>query len=211
MKILNPLDAATFSLAGLVMAMSVVSSITVASGSTDGMTSMTSVVAATAGCSLAWGIIDALLLIMGQVGRRAHANYIISRIKSAANQDEVEEIIGEILPKEITRGNISNQLYTNLLSNLSETKLSGVKKSDFLSGLAVVSVYVAATVPVTLPLLMIEDPWVALRMSNLATILCLFATGVFLGKWSGIGPWKVGISSVIFGVLMTALCILLGG
>jgi VIT1/CCC1 family predicted Fe2+/Mn2+ transporter len=86
-----------------------------------------------------------------------------------------------------------------------------LRRDDWLGGVVVFLIVVLATLPVLVPLALIEKAKPALRVSNGIAIAMLFLTGYAFGRHAGHRPLAMGISMVILGGAMVAVTISLGG
>ena len=87
-------------------------------------------------------------------------------------------------------------LYHDMLAYLrqAEPKAVGVQRADAVGALAVVLLYVVAVVPSVLPLLLVPDNFpLAIRVSNVVSLLVVFATGYTWGTHTDTNPWKTGL------------------
>jgi len=70
---------------------------------------------------------------------------------------------------------------------------------------------VLATLPPTIPFLLVDEAQRALRLSNAVAVVSLFVAGYGLGKATGVRAWLLGLAMVVLGALLVALTIALGG
>ena len=68
-----------------------------------------------------------------------------------------------------------------------------------------------STFPVVLPFVLIHDPKVALRVSNLVAIVMMFLCGWSVAKYVGFNKLLTSVAMVLIGVLLVAATIALGG
>lgn len=69
-----------------------------------------------------------------------------------------------------------------------------------------------STFPVALPFLLIGDVATALRTSNAIAVALLFLVGTGLGRYMDWrSPWLAGLGVALFGALLVAITIALGG
>ena len=86
-----------------------------------------------------------------------------------------------------------------------------VTRGDVLGGIAVAVVIVVATLPVVLPFLIVDDSYLAVRLSNAVAIAMLFVLGVRWAHFVGANPWTVGAGLTSVGVVLVLVTIALGG
>ncbi len=78
-------------------------------------------------------------------------------------------------------------------------------------GISIFFLVTLSTFPCTIPFLIIKDPMLAMRVSNIVALTLLFLTGYKLGVYSGYNKWLLGIIVAALGVLLVLLTIALGG
>ena len=64
---------------------------------------------------------------------------------------------------------------------------------------------------ITSPFVFIEDPKVALRMSNIIAVVLLFLTGYRFGNYIGYRRWRMGLYMLAIGLVLIGVAIALGG
>jgi VIT1/CCC1 family predicted Fe2+/Mn2+ transporter len=84
-------------------------------------------------------------------------------------------------------------------------------RRDFAGALGVFLLVVLSTFPVVLPFMFIDTLPVAMRASNLLTMLMLFWGGWVLARYSGGNRWKAGFGLAAIGAALSAAIIALGG
>jgi len=86
-----------------------------------------------------------------------------------------------------------------------------VRREDVMGGLAACWVVFACSFPAVLPFVLIDDPRLALRVSNAILIGLLFFVGWRAALHTLAKPWLAGLTFMLVGVLLVALAIPLGG
>ena len=92
-----------------------------------------------------------------------------------------------------------------------EPGLEAVTRDDFMGAITVFLLVVATALPAAVPFLLVDDPWLALRLSNLLLIASLFIVGYSWALHTNASPWLTGLGVMIIGVLLVAIAIPLGG
>ena len=62
-----------------------------------------------------------------------------------------------------------------------------------------------------IPFLVVRQPEIAMRASNAVAIAILFGAGWRLGTYAGRPGWRSGLVMVVFGLVLIAVTIALGG
>ena len=69
----------------------------------------------------------------------------------------------------------------------------------------------ATTLPAVLPFPFVRDPWLALRISNLLLIGCVFVVGFHWAQYVNANPWLAGLALTGLGLALVAIAMALGG
>jgi VIT1/CCC1 family predicted Fe2+/Mn2+ transporter len=70
---------------------------------------------------------------------------------------------------------------------------------------------VLSLVPVALPFVFIDEPWLALRVSNALLLALLFVTGYQWGRHANANRWLTGLVYLAVGLALVGVAIALGG
>jgi VIT1/CCC1 family predicted Fe2+/Mn2+ transporter len=114
----------------------------------------------------------------------------------------------------VTRAEDRERLYRsvhNLLAHGRLPRRTGLLFDDVMGAIEVFCIALAASLPAALPLLLIHDPWLALRTSNLFVVGLLFVVGYQWAKYIDASPWAAGLGLMGLGLALVAVAILLGG
>jgi len=171
---------------------------------------------ATVGCNLAWGIIDGVLYIVGQLYERNRKRRL-ARDAVAARDDataialigrELDDILLPVLEDAERRA-----LYLRIVARIRgrDIGLGGVTREDLFGALASCVLVFACSLPAALPFMLMDDPVHALRASNALLIAFMFVLGFRLARHTLGNPWYVGCVLAAIGTLLTLVAIALGG
>jgi VIT1/CCC1 family predicted Fe2+/Mn2+ transporter len=174
-------------------------------------------IVAAIGCNIAWGVIDAVLFVLGSLFHRSRRARFFRRLKSARNEKEalaavedefaLEDEFLEIHPEDGAR------FYQSILA-LNTRALPArvsITRGDLVSA-AIIFVLVAASgLPGMIPFMLLEDSYLALRVSNGVLLLLLFIAGYWWAHYTDARPWMVGAAVMILGLCMVLLAVILGG
>jgi VIT1/CCC1 family predicted Fe2+/Mn2+ transporter len=86
-----------------------------------------------------------------------------------------------------------------------------VTRDDVLGAAGVFLLVFLSTFPVILPLLLVRDTQLALRLSNAVAVVMLFGLGWSIGRYAGRPGWRSGVGMVAIGVVLVAITMALGG
>jgi VIT1/CCC1 family predicted Fe2+/Mn2+ transporter len=86
-----------------------------------------------------------------------------------------------------------------------------LRGKDWLAAVVIVLLVAATALPGGIPILLVGDPVLALRLANLLQVGLLFAVGYHWARYSGANPWRTGAAIVGFAVALVGISIALGG
>lgn len=168
------------------------------------------------GCNLAWGIIDGVLYVLGQVFDRGRIRRIGFHMRQSASDDEARRMVAAELDETLepmTDEPARRNLYDAIVERVRRVPAAPnpVTRDDILGALAACWVVFACSIPAVLPFLFLDDPRFALRVSNAILIGLLFFVGWRAALHTLVRPWLAGLGFMLIGVLLVALAIPLGG
>lgn len=168
------------------------------------------------GCNLAWGIIDGVLYVLGQVFDRGRIRRIGFHLRHATSEDEARRMVADELDATLlpmTDESARLGLYDSIVERVrrSPAAPNPVRREDILGGLAAGWLVFACSFPAVLPFLLIPDPRLALRVSNIILLGLLFYVGYRWARYTLAKPWLSGLIFLLIGTLLVALAIPLGG
>lgn len=211
---LDPEDRLAESVCGLIMVLSILLTAGYyVVGSEDPARSL---LIAAIGCNIAWGLIDGFFYIGYNLIDRSKNARMIAAVRAAPDRAAGEKYLGETLDNDfyeaLDPGEQQRALalvYDGLVdAPIPETK---VNRDDFYAFLGAFVINFLATVPATIPFLIIPDWRLALRVSNLICLIMLFLLGARFAGHIHANPWKIGGGLMLFGFGMVAIAVALGG
>jgi VIT1/CCC1 family predicted Fe2+/Mn2+ transporter len=210
-RALEPIDRVSEVLFGLIMVLTFTGSLSVA---TAGRAEVRDMLVAALGCNLAWGIIDALLYLLGCLAEKGRNLAALLAVRGAGDAKEGQRVIADALPPlvasvlEPAQLEAVRQSLVRLPAPPARPRLTG---EDWRGGLAVFLLVVASTLPVAIPFLIVSESQRALRLSNAVAIVMLFVCGYAVGRLTRYHPWATGVGMVLLGTALVALTMALGG
>ena len=208
---LDPMERVSEILFGLIMVLTFTCSFSVVRGGHEEVREM---LIGALGCSLAWGIIDAVFYLMARLSEQGQGLVALRALRATNDPTEAHEIIGSVLPP-LLASVLPQAEYKMLQQKLNEMpdppKHPRFAKEDWLAAGRIFLIVFFATLPVTIPFLLIREAALALRVSNMVGIIMLFGCGYAYGRFSGFRPWHVAVLMVVVGALLVGLTIALGG
>jgi len=168
------------------------------------------------GCNLAWGIIDGVLYVLGQVFERGRFRRIGVNLRQATTADDARQMVADELDESlvaVTDDSTRERLYQSIVEHVRSVPAmpNRVRRQDLLGGLAAGWLVFACSFPAVLPFLFLDDPRLALRVSNAILLGLLFLVGWRAARHTLARPWIAGVMFLLVGVLLVAVAIPLGG
>jgi len=199
---------------GLLMTLTFTIGAGVLVGTSEGASS--ALMFATIGCNVAWGIIDGALLVLQRMFDRGRLARLGRAIATTSDDEHAVAIVAEELDE--TLGPISGEdqrraLYRDVVARVraSARQQPRVTAADFRAALAVFTLVFFASFPAVIPYLLIDDAWVALRVSNALLIGIMFFVGFRWAHYTNFNPWAAAGTLVALGISLVFIAIPLGG
>jgi hypothetical protein len=209
-RVLEPIDRISEVLFGLIMVLTFTGSLSVAEAGREDVRTM---LIGALGCNLAWGIIDAMLYLMGCLAERGKAHATLRAIQSASDPQQAQRIIADALPPVLVSVLQPSELASmhDRLKQLPQPSRPRLSKDHWLGALLVFLLVFFSTLPVAIPFIVMHNAIPALRISNGIAIAMLFLTGFAYGRQAGQHPWLVGLGMILVGCALVGMTIALGG
>ena len=202
-RVLDPMERISETLFGLIMALTFICSLGVA---TSGNIRIQTMLIGALGCNLAWGIVDGGLYLLARINERGGKNLILRAIRQAPDAKAAQRVIADALPSELVAVLPAEQLLQS-----PEPERPKLTRRDWTGALGLCLLSFLATFPVVMPFIFISDAKLALRVSYAVAIAMLFCCGYAFGVHSGIKPWAAGLSMVAVGSALVGIAVALGG
>lgn len=210
-RVLDPVDRVSEVIFGLLMAMTFVGSLSVA---TAGQEEVRTMMITALGCNLAWGLADAVMYLVRTATARTRSRTMSARLRAATNATEGQSIVAELLPPSIAATLESDGLEVlrqRLAAHPPSQRRVTLHGEDFVGAVGVFALVVLATFPVVVPFMFIDQAELAIRVSNGIALAMLFIAGCVLARYSGGRPWYSGIALALTGAATLAAIMALGG
>ena len=171
---------------------------------------------ATIGCNIAWGLIDGVLYVLGQIFERGRLRRVAASVRAAPSRVEAVAVVGaefDELLAPVTDKPQREQLYATIAERLKTTgsEPNRLRAADIKGGLACGWLVFACSFPAAIPFFLINDPHTALRVSNAVLLAILFIVGYRAGRVTTGNPWLTGVTFLAMGLILVVAAIALGG
>lgn len=168
------------------------------------------------GCNLAWGVIDGIFYVLGQMFERGRMLRLRLKVRETGSPDDARALVASELDDLLSRVTEDGQrrsLYDTIVQRLRSEPipLNHVRKEDVLGGLVAGLLVFACSFPAVLPFFFIDEPRLALRVSNGLLLLLLFYVGYRFAGDTMAKPWLTGVVFLLVGIVLVAATIALGG
>src|SRR5262245_53554116 len=199
---LDPVYRASEVIFGLLMAMSFIGSISVA---TDGQEEVRTLLVAALGCNLAWGLVDAVMHLVGAQTQKRREHALVGKVRGTADAAAGRALIADEMPAVVAEG-LGDDALEGLRQRLSATELpkkfSHLTGRDFGDAVVVFFLVVLSTFPLVVPFMLTDDTARALLWSRLTALAMLFIAGATLARYSGGNAFLNGIVMATVGALL---------
>jgi VIT1/CCC1 family predicted Fe2+/Mn2+ transporter len=208
-RLLDPVDRISEILFGLIMAVTIVGSLSIAAA---GREEVREVLVGALGCNIAWGLVDALMVLVGIATERSRNRLLAGRVRDT-DVATAQRLIAQTLPEHVAALAGPEELEgmrRRLLALPPPGRL--LRGADWLAALGVFLLVVVATFPVVVPFLLTSDAALALRLSRAVTVVMLFLAGFLLGRHAGHSrPLVTGLAMAGLGAVVILAVMALGG
>jgi len=209
-RLLDPVQRISEILFGLIMAVTIVGSLSIA---TAGRDDVRTILVAALGCNLAWGLVDAVMHLLNTLTERSRVRTLAAKVMTAdpaTGRRLIEADLPEPLAAVAGRDEIEG-MRRRLLA-LPPPPGGALRADDFLAAAGIFLLVVAATFPVVVPFLLTNDLALAMRLSRWVTLAMLFLAGFALARYAGHRrPIVTGLATMSLGAVLIVTVMALGG
>ncbi len=211
-RYLSPADRLGEVLFGLIMALGFTGAVRLGHEEADNRALFTGIF----GCNLAWAIVDGVMYALTELFERGRKARLVRAVLNARTEEAALEQIGKELDgplMQLTEPEERRQLHRWVLEILRRDSLGvpRMRLEDLLGGAAVALVIVLSTLPIVVPFLVIPNPELAVRISNLIALTQLFLLGAWWARVVGGNRLRIATGLTLVGVLLVLITIALGG
>jgi VIT1/CCC1 family predicted Fe2+/Mn2+ transporter len=209
--VLEPVDRVSEILFGLIMVLTFTGALSVAEAGREDVRAM---LVGALGCNIAWGVIDGILYLMGNLAEKSRTLFTLRAVRAATDAAEARRAVADGLPPlvaSVLQPEELDAIHRRLAALPDPPERMRLGREDWLGALGVFLLVFLSTFPVVIPFLVMQSAVPALRVSNAITIFMLFVAGFAYGRIVGRRPWAVGLGMVVVGTLLSALAMALGG
>jgi VIT1/CCC1 family predicted Fe2+/Mn2+ transporter len=169
------------------------------------------------GCNIAWGIIDAVLFVLGALFFRSQRARFYQSLRGAPDEQSALTAVADQFGLEDEPLAIPAEerarLYQAILAVGRHASPAPIRvtRDDWTAAFLVFALVTLTAIPSIIPFLVIEDEGIAITVSNTVQVVLLFIAGYRWGAYTAVTPWKVGLTVAALGFGMCMLTVILGG
>ena len=145
------------------------------------------------------GLVDAVMYLVTTITDRGRSLTLMHSVRNAANAETGRSLIKDALSRQVA-GLVTDTeveaIRGRIVAVPSVPKRPTLKSDDLLAALAVFLIVVAATFPVAIPFLIIDDIGLAKAVSRAIALTMLFFRWPRPRSIQGYGSWKTGLIDV---------------
>lgn len=207
---LDPVYRSSEVIFGLLMAMSFIGSISVA---TDGKEQVRTLLIAALGCNLAWGLVDAVMLLVAVKTEKRRNRMLLEKLHGTTDHAAARAAVADELPGALAHslGEDGLELLRQRLTAAPTPATTRLRGRDYGDAAVVFLLVVLSTFPLVIPFMLTTDTAHALLWSRLVAVGMLFLAGGLLARYSGGNVFLNGITMAALGALLMAAIMALGG
>jgi len=214
-KYLDPATSLGEVLFGLIMTLT----FTLGAGLTiqeEGAEGARALLIATIGCNIAWGVIDGVFYVLGQLFERGRRRRVVQLVRGATKDADAAALVaGELddIVEKVMTSEERQKLYGRIVAQVRTGELppNPVTRNDVMGGIASFWLVFFASLPAAIPFLLIDDARLALRISNAILLGLLFWAGYRWARYTTARPALTGLVFLLFGAALVLMAIALGG
>jgi len=213
-RYLDPSDSLAELLFGMIMALSLTAGARLLAQ--RGAIDPHELIGAMIGCNIAWGVIDAVLYLIGSLFNRNRRVDFVRRLRLARTEADAMAAITREFGLEdepaLSPGDRAafHRVVLDILRRASAERVR-LRAQDLQAAIAIVVLVSLTAIPGVLPLLVIDDGLAALRWANGIQTVLLFLIGFRWARFSSANPWVTGLAIVALALSMVLVSVLLGG
>jgi VIT1/CCC1 family predicted Fe2+/Mn2+ transporter len=210
-RVLEPISRVSETLFGVIMVLTFTLSLSVANVGRDDVRLM---LIGALGCNIAWGIIDAILYLMGSLAEKSTGIKTLRAVRRATDPQKARKLMTAALPPAVAQviepGELDS-IHQRLKTLTEPPAYATLHKDDWRGAIGVFLLVFLSTFPMAIPFMFMQNANAALRVSNAVAIVLLFLLGYAFGQITGRRPWVMGVAMVILGTILVGICLALGG
>jgi VIT1/CCC1 family predicted Fe2+/Mn2+ transporter len=210
-RVLDPSERSAEVLFGVIMVLTFTGSL---SAATSGREEVRTMLIGAVGCNLAWGIVDAIMYLMGALSEKGRRAFLLGRVLGDEDANAADRVLADNLPPLVASVMTPEEIDSirrRLAALPAPPRRARLTGEDWKGALGVFLLVFLSTFPIVIPFLVMREAMPALRVSNAIAIVLLYLAGQSAGRYAGFRGWTTGLAMVGIGVVLVAITMALGG
>jgi VIT1/CCC1 family predicted Fe2+/Mn2+ transporter len=207
---LSPFERGAEIIFGVLMAISVTAAAEITLGADVNVREL---LLAALGCNLAWGLIDAVIYLLQLQFERQRVHRMVLELRELQSEEafrarvatEVQPLVAQAMTAD------SYSFIRRAVQGYAQARPAYWSRQEFAAAGLICALVFGSTFPLVVPFMVMQEPWLALRVSHAIAVIMLFILGWKLGRWSGASAIGSGTLLATVGVVLAVLCVALGG
>ncbi len=179
----------------------------------DGRKGVLQLLAATAACCVTWGLIDGVLYVLDAVANRARRSRLARAVRDTDDAEAVRLLRAEVetLLAALGARDDDGHLIATLKTSIERGAIPGphLERGDWLGGIAIFVTQLMCLLPAVFPFMVLDEPRIALRVSNACLVLLLSGVAFQWADEVGVGRLKAALVAGLLGAVLVAGSLLL--
>jgi VIT1/CCC1 family predicted Fe2+/Mn2+ transporter len=166
-------------------------------------------------CStMAWGFIDAIMYLFMAMINKEHNLTFLNFVRKSKDINKIHQVISDALPETLSKIMQPDEIEALRKKTLllpEPATMYRLQFSDYITAFGIFLLVFFATIPISVPFVVIKDMNIAMRISNITALVMMFICGAVLGKYAGRNRFVLGVLTSLIGIILVSVTILLGG
>jgi len=207
---LSPFERASEIIFGILMAISVTAAFEITAGDEVDVREL---MLAALGCNLAWGLIDGVIYLLQQQFERHRNHATMLELRGIGTEEAFRERVRAALPPVFVPALTPDSFarFRKIVESYAAPRPSFWSRQELAVAAIICLLVFASTFPLVVPFMVMEDAWLALRVSHAVAVVMLFVLGWRIGRWSGAASFVAGAVFALVGAVLAVMCVALGG
>jgi hypothetical protein len=207
---LSPFERASEIIFGVLMAISVTAAFEITAGDEVDVREL---MIAALGCNLAWGLIDGVIYLLQQQFERHRNHATILELRALGSEEAFRQRVREALPPVFGPAVTPDTLarFRKIVESYAAPRPPFWSRQELAVAAIICLLVFASTFPLVVPFMVMEQAWLALRVSHAVAVVMLFVLGWRIGRWSGASSLLSGALFAFVGAVLAVMCVALGG
>ena len=208
---LDPIERVSEVLFGLIMVLTFTGSLSVAEAGRDDIRTM---LIGALGCNLAWGIIDAILYLMGCLAEKGRSLTTLQAVRKASDPQQAQRLIADALAAGDRVGPGAGGARGRAPAADATARAADRARLPRTTGWAALGVFLLvflSTFPVVIPFIVMQQRRAGAARFERHRDRDVVRRRLCRTAGARAAPWMLGIAMVLLGALLSALTMALGG